>query len=175
MSEEEKMITLLTYGKSKAPDPDKIRAQVLAILKRKVNGDLQFVRVTELRRRICNKVKAPSFFALLKQMEAEELLMISGSDMSWSECAVWDHPRLIEWRIEYARFCRELEESEQRELEERRQWEIENAPRLARKRFQKEAAEFFVDNSDLFFDVLKNAFQHYTPRRKIWLHSRSLV
>lgn len=43
---------LETYGKSKAPPVEKIRADVLAILNHKIKGELPFVNVTNLRRRV---------------------------------------------------------------------------------------------------------------------------
>jgi hypothetical protein len=56
--------------------------------------------------------------------------MISGIDATWAQCALWDHPRMVEWRIERAQWEKELAEIERRQAEERRQWQIENAPRV---------------------------------------------
>ena len=130
-------MNLETYGKSKPPNAQKVRAEVLVILNRKLKGELEFVSVADLRKRVCSTVKAPSFFALLKEMEEDELLMVSGYDSRWARCAVWDHPKMVEWRIEKEKWAKEMEEIEKYHAEQKRQWEIENAPRLARERFQK--------------------------------------
>lgn len=163
---------LQTYGKSKPPCPQKIREDVLAILKRKINGELPFVRITDLRRRVCSKVKAPCFFELIKEMEKDELLMIDGPDMTWESCAVWDHPRIVQWRIERAAWLKEMKEIDKKHAEERRQWQIASAPRLARERFQKELGEFFVHNADQLFETVRKLFAAYTPKRSSWLYSR---
>src|ERR1700674_998001 len=102
-------VQLDTYGKSKPPNEKKLKSAILAVLSRKVDGELPFIRATNLRRRVCSKVKAPSFFALLKQMETEQLIMISGVDQTWAECALWDHPRMIAWRIELEKWAKEWE------------------------------------------------------------------
>jgi ribosomal protein L29 len=164
---------LQTYGKCKPPNVQEIRADILTILSSKVKGELPFVRATDLRWRACSKVKAPSFFALLKEMETDELLMISGVDETWAQCALWDHPRMVEWRIEREKWDKEFKEIEERRVKERRQREIENAPRLARERFQKELGEFFVDNSDEIFEVVRRVFKTYGPKKIPWLHSRN--
>lgn len=163
-----------TYGNGRTPDVQTIRSQIMVILNRKVSGELPFVRATDLRKRICCRVTAPSFFALLKEMEDDQLLMISGGDNTWAQCAIWDHPKWIEWRIQHEEWKKEMKEIEQREAERRRQWEVDNAPRLARERFQREVSEFFVDNSEQFFAVVQHLFRAHTPTRKAWLHSRLL-
>jgi hypothetical protein len=170
---EEEAIELQSYGKSKSPDVQKIRAEILAILNRKVKEELPFAGVPDLRRRVCCKVKAPGFFKLLKSMEKDELLMVSGVDSRWAQCAVWDHPRLIEWRKQLAKWDEERAERDKRDAEERRQWEIENAPRIARERFQKELGEFFVDNSDELFEVVQRIFAAHAPKKTAWLRSRT--
>ncbi len=47
---------------------------------------------------------------------------------------------------------------EKHHAHQRHQWEMEIAPRLVRKRFQKELAECFVDNSDQLFEVVRRVF-----------------
>ena len=66
---EEEAIELETYGRAKSPDLQKIRADILAILNRRVKGELPFVSLPDLRRRVCCRVKAPCFFKLLKDMQ----------------------------------------------------------------------------------------------------------
>jgi hypothetical protein len=165
------MVEFKTYGKSKPPDPEKLKKEVLAVLGRKVKGELPFVTGTSLRQRVCGKVTAPTFFAFLKEMEAEELLMISGYQ-AWYECALWDHPRMIEWRLERARFAAQMAEIDKKRAEEKRQWEIQNAPRLARERFQRELGEFFADNADELLAAVKNLLRAHRPKKRTWLHSR---
>lgn len=165
-------IDLETYGKGSPPDPQRVSIDILKVLNQKVKGELPFIRACELRRRVCGNVKAPSFFALLKDMEKDELLMVCGVDMTWAECAVWDHPKLIAWRIELERFHKEMAEIEEREREKQRLSEIENAPRLARERFQRELGEFFSDNSEQLSAIVQRIFRAYMPKRRPWLHSR---
>lgn len=165
---------LQTYGKNKPPRIEKVRADILNVLNRRIKGELPILRATDLRRRVCSKVKAPSFFPLLKKMQEDELIMISGVDETWAQCALWDHPKMVAWRIERAKWAKELEEIEKRQAEERRQWEIENAPRLAAERLQRELAEFFLDNSDQLFDVLRNIMRAYMPNAGRIRHSDGL-
>lgn len=164
-----------TYGKSKPPNIEKLRADVLKTLSRKINGELPFIRATDLRQRVCNKVKAASFFAFLKEMQKDELIMVSGVDETWAQCAIWDHPKMIEWRIELKKWEEELAEIEKYHAEKQRQWAIENAPRLAAERFQKELAEFFLDDSEQLFSIFRRALQTYKPKKNLWLHSRLWV
>ncbi len=166
---------LQTYGKNKPPRIEKVRDNILNVLNRRVKGELPFVRATDLRRRVCSKVKAPSFFSLLKKMQEDEMIMISGVDETWAQCALWDHPKMVAWRIEREKWDKELEEIERRRAEERRQWEIENAPRLAAERLQRELAEFFLDNSDQLFDVLRNIMRAYMPNSARSKHSGELL
>jgi hypothetical protein len=166
------MTEFRTYGKSKPPDPQKLTVDILAILRRKDKGELPFVSATSLRQRVCGKVTAPTFFAFLKEMEQEELIMVSGTD-AWAQCALWDHPRMIQWRIEREKWAAESAEYERRRQEERRQWEIENAPRLARERFQHELGEFFADNADDLLASVKNLFRAHRSRKRTWLFSRN--
>lgn len=165
------MAEFRTYGKSKSPDRQKLKKDILAILGRKEKGELPFVSATSLRQRVCGKVTAPTFFAFLKEMEQEELVMVSGTE-AWAECALWDHPRMVQWRIERAKWAAESAEYERRRQEERRQREIENAPRLARERFQYELGEFFADNADDLLASVKNLLRTHRPRKRTWLFSR---
>lgn len=78
---------------------------------------------------------------------------------------------MIAWRIEREKWAQEWREIEKRDAEKKRQWEIENAPRLARERFNKELGEFFHDNSDHLFDAIRHMFRTHAPKKKLWLHS----
>ncbi|HEY9789645.1 MAG TPA: hypothetical protein V6D22_04545 [Candidatus Obscuribacterales bacterium] len=167
-------VVLQTYGKSKPPDEQKIRDAVMSILNNPVCGELQLFTATELRRRICNKVKAPSFYQLLRRMEQDELLMVDGVDQPGARCGTWNHPLVVEHRIEQARWMKEMEESDRQRAEERRQWEIENAPRLAAERFQKELGEFFVNNSGELFATVRRMFRIHGSKKIQWMHSRPL-
>jgi len=166
----ENSMELEMYAGAKHPDLAKLKADILRILKREINRDL--IRLADLRARVASKIKAKSFFALLQHMQDEELVMVSGEDPTWAVCGAWEHPRLIEWRIELEKWERERQEDRRREAEERRKWEIENAPRLARERFQRELAEFFADNSGQLFDVVKRVIQSYSPRKISLSNSR---
>ena len=66
---------------------------------------------------------------------------------------------------------KELAEIKKRRAEEQRQWEIANAPRLARERFERELAEFFLDNSDQLIKVLRNIMREYMPKKHQWFRS----
>lgn len=151
------------YAGAKQPDQAKLRADILRILKREINRDL--IRLADLRARVASKVKAKSFYKLLRQMQDDELLMVSGLHHTWAVCGAWEHPRLIEWRIELEKWEVERQKYEREEAERKRLWAIENAPRLARERFQRELAEFFTDNSDHLFDVIRRICQSHLPRK----------
>jgi hypothetical protein len=165
------MTELQTYDKAKPPDPEKLRKTILVILGRTVNGELPIIRATDLRKRVCGRVKAPSFYAFLKELEEDQLVMVSGVDHTWAQCALWDHPRMVEWRIERAKWQEQWDEMKRRDELERRKREIENAPRLARERFQKELGEFFVDNSDALLKSVKNLLVAHQPKHRPWLLS----
>ena len=47
--------------------------------------------------------------------------MVSGADSRWARCAIWDHPGLIEWRLQLAKWDEESAEYDRRQAEEKRQ------------------------------------------------------
>jgi hypothetical protein len=163
---------------AKEPNEKRIREKILKALKQKLDGSTATLRQAELNK-IAGKttVRAPYLEALLLKMREEGLI-----DCHWWQTdstrfrsgvywGLYGHPENVKHREWIAQRDKESEELRVRIAERERRQKIENAPRLAKEKFQKDLDQFIARNHNQIFDVIRRIYRDYTPKTR-WLHSR---
>ncbi|MBX9771198.1 MAG: hypothetical protein K2X29_07490 [Candidatus Obscuribacterales bacterium] len=150
------------------PEEAKVRAKLLRVLSRRIEGISIEYRQAELNKLVGKtSIRAPYLKALLVTMREEQLI-----DCHWRQWeskdkiggaywSLWDHPENIRARIWCEENRKKMEEINRYHEQEKIKWEIENAPRLAKERFLKRLEDFFVQNEETVFEVIKYIFEDY--------------
>lgn len=165
---------------TKEPNEKRIREKILQALKQKRNGSTAVLRQFEINKLVGKtSVRAPYLKALLEKMQEEELIGCHVIETPSTEykCglywAVFNHPSNVKYRERLVLAKKEVEELHARLAEKARRKAIEDAPRLAKEKFQRDFDRFFAHNYNEIFDVIRRICRNYTPKTQ-WLHSRQL-
>lgn len=150
------------------PEETKIRSKILKVLRNKT------LMRSQLHKIIGTNVKAAYLRPLLETMRNEQLIDRQDFGHPGDIWSIWEHPTMVRARTIRAQWKKEAEEIEQYHQERQRQWEIENAPQLARERFQKKLQAFLVANEATLFNALTRIYRAHS-REASWKHSRQLL